>query len=44
MLRILLNVNADSGDREHLGFPRIGLGSFYPQVFTISQGLTVISA
>ncbi len=27
-LRILLNVNTDSGDREHLAFPRIGSGSF----------------
>jgi len=43
-LRILLNVNTDSGDREHLIFSRIGFGWFLPQVFTISQQLTVVSS
>jgi len=43
-VRILLIMNADSGDREHPPWPRIGFGIFLTQVFTISQFPTVFSA
>ena len=43
LMRILANVNGDSGDREHPTCLHIGLGGFLPQVFTISQDWLVFS-
>ena len=42
-VRILANVNGDSGDREHPTCLHIGHGGFLPQVFTISQDWFVFS-
>lgn len=44
ILRILLIMNADSDDREHSPWSRIGFDLFLTQVFTISQLLIVLSA